>query len=128
MSRVGYFASRRRWCGILGMCVWCRKRPAAPKRSKCGPCASRQTAYMRSRRAVRLPGMCTNCVSRAAEPGRRHCRLCVDAKKHLCRVRAEQFRRTMRCVYCGRLRPPGDPNFTCPLCAERRAFHRLLRD
>ena len=110
------FARRTRERREAGLCPTCGKRPPAPERSVCDPCAARRNRTSRARdarlREAGLPrrdprrareyerersrreaesrreaGMCVRCGTAPAEPGRSSCEQCLEKKREADRFR-----------------------------------------
>ena len=80
-----------------GLCLKCGKRPPAPHRSQCEPCAGKQRArdlarYHR-RTAERIAqGLCPKCGKRPPEPERSQCGPCLDKDAAAGRARDARLR------------------------------------
>ena len=110
------FARRTRERREAGLCPTCGKRPPAPERSVCDPCADRRNRTSRARdarlREVGLPrrdrqrareyergrarreaevrreaGMCVRCGTAPAAPGRSSCEACLEKRREADRLR-----------------------------------------
>lgn len=126
-SRPAYFRSRRRWCGLLGLCSRCRLAKARPGRTDCDRCSARQNAYMAARRARRAPGLCQCCHTRAPRQHRKTCSACLAAKGYHQKRLVVARRAAMRCTSCGRSRAPGDTHAYCAVCADSHRIYHMLR-
>ena len=80
-----------------GLCLKCGKRPPAPHRSQCEPCAEKRRpadlARHRRRTAERaVRGLCPKCGKRAPAPERTLCGPCGEKRNRASRVRDARLR------------------------------------
>ena len=80
-----------------GLCLNCGKRPPAPHRSRCEPCAAKKRPADRARHhrrtAARLAaGMCPKCGKRPPAPGRSTCEPCAEKTNRASRARDARLR------------------------------------
>ena len=81
-----------------GLCLKCGKRPPAPHRSQCEPCAAKKRPADRARHhrrtAARLAaGMCPKCGKRPPAPERTICESCAERTNRASRARDAPRRR-----------------------------------
>ena len=80
-----------------GLCPGCGKRPPAPNRSRCEPCAAKRRpadrARHRRRAAARIAaGLCPKCGKRPPAPGRSLCAPCNEKTNRASRARDARLR------------------------------------
>ena len=80
-----------------GLCLTCGKRPPAPHRSQCEPCAEKRRAADRARHHRRTAervarGMCPKCGKRPPAPERSQCQPCLEKDAAAGRARDARLR------------------------------------
>ena len=80
-----------------GLCLKCGKRPPAPHRTQCEPCAEKQRAgdlerYHRRTAERVAQGLCPKCGKAPPEPGRSQCGPCLDKDAAASRARDARLR------------------------------------
>ena len=119
-----------------GLCPKCGKRPPAPHRTQCEPCAEKQRArdlerYHR-RTAERIArGLCPKCGKRPPAPHRTQCEPCAEKQRardleRYHRRTAERIARGL-CPKCGK-RPPEPERSQCGPCLAKDAAAGRARD
>ena len=67
------------WCKERGICVYCRKNPAAPDRTLCPGCHARVLNRKHEReQAYTAKGICYQCRENPFVPGHRICQDCLN--------------------------------------------------
>ena len=110
------FARRTRERREAGLCPTCGKRPPAPERSVCDPCADRRNRTSRARDA-RL---------REAGLPRRDARRAREYERERARREAEVRREAGMCVQCGTA-PAAAGRTSCEPCLEKKREADRLR-
>ena len=113
-----------------GLCLKCGKRPPAPHRSQCEPCAEKRRPADRARHHRRsaeraAQGLCPKCGKRPLAPDRTMCGPCGAKRNRASRKKAKNarghrryVRRRVRglCIDCA---APAQGAARCPECARR---------